>query len=266
MSKRLFFAFFVMLFSAMLTAACDGPKPASKTGDLAQYSSAETAPESVDDNDAAIPILPPNTDRIYTYLGGLIIRPDLYAKTPTGKVDDLQLCGYVQPDKSTQKICAKYSDMYGHLYDYDHIGLDIWDVRGNWYLALARSGLQEIWMEHEDADFRAYPDLVKSGLTFMGDWNYIHDPAWPTKSWAVPQGTEQSVDHNNLPKNASANPMIQLLEAKIMPDKDVWFKVNFTNNVCDGNNNVVLANIWYPAYRAEGRLRLPNFWFYSKGC
>jgi hypothetical protein len=212
-------------------------------------------------------VINPNADKTYTYLGGLIIPPAFYEQAPDNDINKLQICGFDTPDAAGLKVCADFGNIYNHLYSYEHLGLDVWDVRDDWYLVLVRDGQHEIWLQRPSGEFKAYPELIKEGLAYMGDWDFAHDPQWPTEGWTTPQGPKVAFDPKALPETKSENPLVVLSDARIMSNKDVWFQVSFTNNVCaDNNRAVIMQNVWYPAYRKSLRLNLPTFWFYPKGC
>jgi hypothetical protein len=213
-------------------------------------------------------ILP--SDKTYTYLGGLLVPPAFFAQAPQQDYNKLQICGYDHPDASGQEICAEFGAIHHHLYSTENLGLDVWDTRDdNWYLVLVRQGLKEIWLQRPSAEFIAYPELIKKGLAFMGEWEHSYSKqAWPTEAYSAPQGAKIAIDPSTLPENKTESPLIILNDARIMPNQDVWFQVSFINNVCEAgvDANPIIANVWYPAYQPSVRLNMPSFWFYPKGC
>lgn len=220
------------------------------------------------------PVTAPSTAN-YTFRGNVLLPPDAYLNSNTKKLDDINVCGVLSLDQPTpEKYCFKFKDLHSHLYDSDHAALDVWDVRDNWFLLLSKEDKRrELWVDKTKFGvYHPYADIIKQKLLFLGDWNYKNDPTWPLQAYDGPDGNPIELSQDRYPETKSKSPMIAITSVAQSPKKELWFKINLINNLCEAkaqdNLAPVVMDIWFPAYRLDDEtgLYIPTVWYFAKGC
>ena len=230
------------------------------------------------------PNLPaPNQPKIYTFQGNVLLPPDAYIDAQYNNVDNVNVCGTMLPEPAAQAYCMKFSELQSHLYDSNHSGLDVWDIQNDRYLLLAKADkdtpARELWVEKgKFGVYHPYADIMQQKLLFLGDWSYQIQPTWPLQAYDGPGGNVIELKKEQYPEKKSQTPMVAITAVAQSSKKELWFKLNLINSLCDSSFSLsstngaaaapspVIMNIWYPAYRLEGNLRVPNVWFNAKGC
>ncbi len=226
------------------------------------------------------PVVPaPTQPKIYTFQGNVLLPPNAYMNNQNGSINQMDVCGNQTPAQSNgEKYCYKFSELSNRLYDADHSGLDVWDVRGDWLLMLTKAekdqNPHELWVEKSKLGvYHPYADIMQQKLLFLGDWSYQKQPEWPLQAYDGPDGQPIELKKENYPATKSSSPMVMITSVAQSSKKELWFKLNLINSLCEntsGTNNMapspVVMNLWYPAYRIENNLRVPTVWFSAKGC
>ena len=308
MTRSILFKSFCVAVTVCSLTACDGSSDSQKSNvDLSQFVGRDNAPQAQPQNtnptnnsdpnapqptiiqsqtpveQSGQPSLPePNRAKIYTYQGNVLLPPEAYMDKQSGEIDKLDICGHQTLSQNiNQQFCYKFSELMTRLYDRDHAGLDVWDVRGDYYLVLTKAqdksqAPQELWIaKNKFGVYHPYADIMQQKLLFLGDWNYQVQPQWPLQAYDGPDGTVIEIKKDDYPAQKSSSPMVAITSVAQSGKKELWFKLNLINSLCETsflpqNNNAapspVVTNLWFPAYRLEGNLRIPTVWFYAKGC
>lgn len=213
------------------------------------------------------------TQKTYMFRGNLLLPPDLSNGAKPRTIQDTNVCGVLSLDQANaEKFCFKFEELHNHLYDADHVALDVWDVRDNWYLLLTQKDHRELWVDKTKFGvYHPYADIINQKLLFLGDWNYKVDPTWPLQAYDGPGGNVIELSKDKYPTMKSKSPMLMITSVSQSPNKELWFKINLVNNLCETRKNdslsPVVMDIWYPAYRKdESGLFIPTVWYFAKGC
>jgi hypothetical protein len=231
----------------------------------------------------------PQPAKIYTFQGNVLLLPNIYLdkSNASDSVNNVNICGVLSldtKDNQQQKYCYKLSELHNRLYDADHIALDVWDVRGNYYLMLTKSTdtttttdaankQQELWVDKgQFGVYHPYADITQQKLLFLGDWDYQIAPTWPLQAYDGPDGKVIELKKENYPTIKSTSPMVTIISVAQSSKNELWFRLNLINSLCEQQTNPpqpiapVIMNVWYPAYRVIGNLRVPTVWYSAKGC
>ena len=266
-------------FSQPQSTQAVGLDSTSATAQSTASSTAVLAPDAQPVEQSEQPeMLSPEPAKIYTFQGNVLLPPNIYLDNTDQGVDNVDICGVLSLNEpKTQKYCHKFSELSNRLYDNEHSGLDVWDVQGNWYLLLTKPGnnnvteIQELWVDkNQFGVYHPYADIMQQKLLFLGDWTYQVPPTWPLQAYDAPGGNVIELKKENYPAMKSSNPMVAITSVAQSPKKELWFRINLINNLCQQTQNApvspVVMNIWYPAYRLENNLRIPTVWYNARGC
>ncbi len=269
-----------------------GSGNASKAAPAPQQNASGQQPQpaasqpAVEQSSQPAPVAPP-ANKIYTYQGNVLLPPNAYMDNPNNQVDKIDVCGVLSPTQTnSQKYCYKFSELSNRLYDATHSGLDVWDVQGDWYLLLTKTNAnggvftvttpeppRELWVEKSKFGvYHPYADIMQQKLLFLGDWDYKVQPEWPLQAYDGPGGNVIELKKENYPNMKSRNPMVAITAVAQSDKKELWFKLNIINSLCENRmqdpaaQSPVIMDVWYPAYRLDGNMRIPTVWFSAKGC
>lgn len=211
----------------------------------------------------------------YTFRGTVLLPPDSYMSGQNvTTLNETSICGVTSFDQPTsEKYCFKFEEFFNHLYDADHAALDVWDVRDDWYLLLTQKDRREVWVEKAKFGvYHPYADVIKQKLLFLGDWSYETQPTWPLQAYSAPEGQVIELSKDKYPNMKSRNPMVAITSVAQSSKKELWFKLNLINSLCEttqgADTQPVVMDVWFPAYRLDDKtgLYVPTVWYYAKGC